>query len=236
MACDILKIGGITRNKERFVKRRQRLIGPNGNTLKALELLTGCYIMVQGNTVSCMGPFAGLKKLRAIILDCMKNVHPIYHIKELMIKRELEKDDKLKAENWDRFLPKFRKKQAPLKKKVKTVKEYNPFPPEQPKRKIDLEIESGEYFLRPEQKQAQELEKKKQSEFEAAKKKQEKRNKQFEAPEEIGSSVKKAKVDDAPEISKLKEKFLNQAKNKSKKEGKEKKGLSASDYISNKSK
>lgn len=140
MYCDIIKIGGLVRNKEKFVKRRQRLIGPNGMTLKALELLTNCYILVQGNTVSTMGYFKELKSVRRIVLDTLKNVHPIYNIKELMIKRELAKNPELANENWDRFLPHFKKQniKRKAKKEIKKKKKYTPFPPEQLPRKEDL--------------------------------------------------------------------------------------------------
>ncbi|KFY85036.1 hypothetical protein V500_08770 [Pseudogymnoascus sp. VKM F-4518 (FW-2643)] len=197
VASDIIKIRNLVRNKERFVKRRQRILGPNGSTLKALELLTECYILVQGNTVSAMGPYKGLKELRRIIEDCMSNIHPIYHIKELMIKRELAKDPELAGESWDRFLPHFKKRnlskrRVPMKVTDKSKKVRTPFPPPQEKSKVDLQIESGEYFLNKSAKeravQEDRLERQKEKKVE----KLAKREKEFEAPDE-GTEKKEKK-------------------------------------------
>lgn len=58
--------------------------------------------LLAGNTVSAMGPYKGLKTVRRVVEDCINNVHPIYHIKTLMIKRELAKNPEMANENWDR--------------------------------------------------------------------------------------------------------------------------------------
>jgi len=145
-----MKIGGIVRNKERFVKRRQRLLGPDGATLKALELLTDCYILVQGNTVAAMGPYKGLKQVRLVVLDCMKNIHPIYHIKTLMIKKELAKDPALANEDWSRFLPTFKKKNTSKRRTphiINEKKSYTPFPPAPVPSKVDMQLDSGRFVL-----------------------------------------------------------------------------------------
>eukprot|EP00921_Rhytidocystis_pertsovi_P008488 GHVQ01013917.1.p2 GENE.GHVQ01013917.1~~GHVQ01013917.1.p2 ORF type:complete len:146 (+),score=28.62 GHVQ01013917.1:811-1248(+) len=96
-----------------------------------------------------MGGFKQLKLTRRIVEDCMRNVHPVYHLKELMIKRELAKDETLKNENWERFLPHFKKRNIKRKKKplVKKKKNKSIFPPEQTPRKEDIQMETGEYFV-----------------------------------------------------------------------------------------
>lgn len=217
-ACDIIKIGSMVRNKERFVKRRQRLVGPDGATLKALELLTGCFLLVQGNTVAVLGPFAGLKQVRRIVEDCMNNKHPIYAIKELMIKRELAKDPALAGQSWDRFLPKFKSRNVKSKKAAPQAtpgdaaaqpdgaaggqpqkKKYSPFPPAGhiTPSKVDLQLESGEYHLNEAQRKARKEADKAARADAAAQQRRAERAQAFVAPkEDDGRAAKRRKRDE----------------------------------------
>jgi ribosomal RNA assembly protein len=201
-------------------------------TLKALELLTDCYILVQGATVSVTGNFKQLKIVRRIVLDCMANIHPIYHIKELMIKRELSKRPELANESWDRFLPQFVKRNPKRKKTPKVdkkEKEYNPFPPEQKPRKIDMMLESGDYFMQEkksgkDKKIKQMIKEKKTVEEETKfKDKVEERNAEreekklakknrFVAP--VEKEIVHQKNIHEPTLDELKNKFLNKKRNK----------------------
>ena len=103
------------------------------------------------------------------------------------------KDPELKNENWERFLPHFKKRtlskrKKPLKITDKSKKPYTPFPPPQEKSKVDLQIESGEYFLG---KQAMERAAKERREEQQREKQAEKkmaRQKEFEPPQEIGTA------------------------------------------------
>ncbi|KAM6321168.1 KRR1 small subunit processome component homolog [Aegotheles albertisi] len=218
VACDIIKIGSLVRKRDTFIKRRGRLLGPKGSTLKALELLTNCYIMVQGNTVSALGPFSGLKEVRKVVLDTMKNIHPIYNIKTLMIKRELAKDPELRSQSWERFLPKFKRKNLKKRKEPKkknTKKEYTPFPPPQPESQIDKELASGEYFLKERQKKQKRMQEIKAKQADALKKRQEERNKAFIPPKEKPVvKTKKASTEKKIDVEAIKEKVKNAKKKK----------------------
>lgn len=194
IGCDIIKIGNLVSKTSKFVKRRQRLIGPNGATLKAIELLTNCYVMVQGNTCTALGPYKGLQHVREIVISTMENVHPMYNIKALMIKKELAKDPKLREEDWSRFLPVFKNKNISKRKqpKVKKVKkEYTPFPPPMPLSNIDKQLESGEFFLKESEKKAKQQKERKEKQAQAAKAQTERRNKDFIAPDESKPSTSK---------------------------------------------
>ncbi|KAK7956091.1 rRNA assembly protein [Apiospora aurea] len=193
------RIRNLVRSKEKFAKRRQRILGPNGQTLKALELLTQTYILCQGSTVSVMGPYKGLKEIRRIVEDTMNNVHPIYAIKTLMVKQELMKDPELAKESWDRFLPNYKarslsSRRTPYKVTDKTKKNYTPFPPAQEQSKVDKQLEAGEYHIgREAQKRiAQEGRMEKQKAKQEEKKRE--RERDFVPPEEGGEKKKKRKV------------------------------------------
>lgn len=248
--CDIIKIGGLVRNKDRFVKRRQRLIGPDGATLKALELLTSCYILVQGNTVSVMGTHKGIKQARQVILDCMKNIHPVYNIKRMMIMKELAKDPKLAEEDWSRFLPTFKKKNVQRRKprqvqmeaekakaaaadgdapsgaaKKNKKKTYTPFPPAQQPSRVDMQLDSGEYFLNERARKAKKLAEKRERSQAKSRERREAREREFEAPppsiskksqnkDETSGDSNKGGADQL-DVEKLKSKFSKVGKRKS---------------------
>lgn len=138
-----------------------------------------------------------------------------------MIKRELSKDPALAQEDWSRFLPKFRKSSNPSLKKPKiTKKDRQLYPPPQLPSKIDLMLESGEYFLSAEQRKVKELEQRKSEQEIKSSEKRVEREKAFVAPKEteankthfeptLSHSAADASAD---ELAALKQKFLDKVR------------------------
>ena len=119
-------------------------------------------------------------------------------LQELMIKRELAKDPTLKHENWDRFLPHFKKKNLSKRRKPhkvidKSKKVYTPFPPAPEKSKIDKQIETGEYFLSKQAKDRAERERREEKRAERNEERKQEREKDFIPPKEDGDEKKKEK-------------------------------------------
>ena len=91
-------------------------------------------------------------------------------------------------EDWSRFIPNFVPKNVQRKKphKVrKTKKEYTPFPPAPPERKVDREMAEGKFFIdQEEKKKAKKRKITEEMKNDAANRQKEKRAKAFVAPEE----------------------------------------------------
>ena len=132
--------------------------------------------------------------------------------------KELAKDEKLKNEDWERFLPKFSKKNVPRKKattkKVEAKKAYTPFPPAPTPRKVDMQLETGEYFATEDERKAQKLLQKKKQSQETSKEKRQRRELQDQTVPE--PKTKKAKVGGAADVdlARLQAKFQAQGTSK----------------------
>lgn len=135
--------------------------------------------------MSVIGHYRKLKQVRRIIEDCMGKVHPVQYVKELMIKKELEKDPKMEGEDWSRFLPKFEKPERIKQKKKKIQKlaqQKSVFPNPQPERIIDKQMQSGEYFLTEKQKSQKEKQKKEERRKQVTKQREQERINQYQEP------------------------------------------------------
>merc|ERR1712060_135789 len=94
-----------------------------------------------------------------------------------------EKDPELQGENWDRFLPHFRKRNVARKKvTAKKKKSKEVFPPQPTPRKEDLQMETGEYFLNEQERKAKQMHEKFAAQAAKSAEKKRERAKEFEPP------------------------------------------------------
>jgi len=95
-------------------------------------------------------------------------------------------------------LPNFKKRtlskrRVPFKLADKSKKNYTPFPPAPEKSKVDMQIETGEYFLGKQAKQRAAEQERAEKAKEKKEEKKREREKEFVPPEEDAGKPKKRK-------------------------------------------
>lgn len=108
-----------------------------------------------------------------------------YIVYTFLIMYKRVQDPNLANEDWSRFLPNFKKKNTSKRRKPHVVAEkkpYTPFPPAQQPSKIDLQLDSGEYFLNQTQREENKKAEKQKSAKEKSLEKKRKRESEFVPP------------------------------------------------------
>ncbi|KAG5408197.1 hypothetical protein IGI04_004516 [Brassica rapa subsp. trilocularis] len=242
--CDIIKIGNLVRNKARFVKRRQRLLGPNSSTLKAMEILLDCYILIQGSTVAAMGSFKGLKQVRRVVEECLRNeIHPVYQIKNLMMRKELAKDPALATESWASNSSIYFKfdssgrmfsKSSPKARRRSHIQHYllnRRLARQENLLLVDKQLESGEYFMNDQKKADKKWQEKQEKQSEKSAEKKRKRDASFLPPEEPTQNNNLNKSEESKkDITELTQ-SLKSKTNELKKQKKTQEKVNAEEYI-----
>ncbi|KAL0874712.1 hypothetical protein Bca101_024417 [Brassica carinata] len=157
MACDIIKIGNLVRNK-------------------AMEILLDCYILVQGSTVAAMGSFKGLKQVRRVV-DLMIT-------KQLAKDPALATENWNRfrptfSRIFSKRSPKARRRShihhsLPLRRLARQENLLL----------VDKQLESGEYFMSEQKKSDKKWQEKQEKQTEKSMEKKRKRDDSFLPPEE----------------------------------------------------
>lgn len=116
---EIIDLKRYTTNEKVLERRRDRLIGKNSMVLKAIKMVSDCHVVITGKNVGVVGTYDGVTTVKQIVIDCVKNnLHPVYQLKKLIVKNNLEKDVEMKNEDWSQHVPEFKKKNQKKRKNV----------------------------------------------------------------------------------------------------------------------
>lgn len=106
----ILNLQQFVKDKKVMVNRRDRLIGPKGDTLKALRMISDCFIQVEKKSVCVIGSYKSVILVEEFVKKCFTNYHPVHLLKQLIAKDECKNDKNKNDMDWSNFIPTVKKK------------------------------------------------------------------------------------------------------------------------------